>query len=97
MIQRGNHTSAVSSENKKALSKNYDKEVSKGWMIPILPEAIPKIVGARVIPVGVAVQWTINAKGERIKKRRVTHDCSFSPPSGHSINNDTQQIRLKVI
>ena len=94
MIKRGNHKSATSSENSPSLNKNYTKEVSKGWMIPIKVSSVPKLIGARVIPVGVAVQWTINDKGGRIKKRRVTHDCSFLPPSGHSINHDVDQDLL---
>ena len=79
MLSRGNHKSATSAENIKALQKNYTKEVSKGWMIPILPDILPKLKGARVIPIGVAVQWTINELGERMKKSRVTHDYYFNP------------------
>ena len=90
MIERGNHKSASKDkESRTALAKNYEKEVNRGWMIPITVEALRDLKHARVIPIGVSPQWTVNAKGERVIKRRITHDCSFSPPSGHSINNDT--------
>ena len=88
MISRGNHQSTLVEENEKAMLKNYRKEVDKGWMIPISLDTARKLKNARVIPVGVASQWTIDPTGKRKVKRRLTHDCSFAPPSGHSINND---------
>ena len=56
-------------------------------MLPITVESIKKLVGAAVIPIGVAQQTSINEKGERYTKRRTTHDASFSPPFGKSIND----------
>jgi hypothetical protein len=86
MIERGNHKSAQTPDNKKALDKAFTKETLHQWAIPLLPECIPQIPGASVTPLGVAEQWTINEQNIRIKKRRTTHDCSFEGPSGNSCN-----------
>ena len=56
-------------------------------MIPFLKEDVMKIPNTSVIPAGVATQWTISDKGERIIKRRPTHDASRPGPSGLSVNN----------
>ena len=88
MIKRGNHPSAEIFDNKKAMYKNYEKEVKKGWMIPVTIDCLRQIKHARVIPIGVHPQWSIDDKGNQKMKRRVTHDCTFPPPSSHSINND---------
>ena len=88
MIKRGNHPSTAVKENHEAMVRNYDKEVKKGWMIPISLGTVRQLDNARIIPVGVVSQWTIDKEGNRTIKRRLTHDCTFSPPSGHSINND---------
>ena len=87
MMDRGNHHSALSPENAPSLHKNYKKEVDRGWMIPIPKEVVPELPGASVIPVGVATQWTIDDDGNRVIKRRTTHDASFRPPGGLSIND----------
>jgi hypothetical protein len=86
LIERGNHKSALTPENKAALNKAFTKETTHQWAIPLTPECIMKIPGASVTPLGVAEQWTINEHNERIKKRRTTHDCSFQGPSGNSCN-----------
>ena len=57
-------------------------------MIPVTIDCLRQIKHARVIPIEVHPQWSIDDKGNRKMKRRVTHDCTFPPPSGHSINND---------
>ena len=94
MIEIGNHKSAKDKENIAALKENYEKEVNKGWMIPIMVLALTKLQFARVIPVGVHVQWTIDSHGKRKIKHRVTHDFSFEPGLGHSINADTDNEKL---
>ena len=58
-------------------------------MIPLPITIISKIVGAGIIPLGLASQHTLDASGNRIEKKRVTHDASMPPPSNHSINEDT--------
>ena len=47
------------------------------------------------MPLGVAEQFSINEKGGRYIKRRVTHDCSFPVTSGLSVNNQVQQESLQ--
>ena len=81
MMQRGNYKSASDPENAATLFKNYQKEVLYGWMLPVTMECVPKIRGASVIPVGVALQFTIDANGEKQVKGRITHDASFNSPS----------------
>ena len=87
MISRGNHKSTKEKENVPTLLSNYEKEVHYGWMLPITIENVRKIRGARVIPVGITKQFTVNHKGKRIAKRRTTHDASLLPSSQKSINN----------
>jgi hypothetical protein len=87
LTSRGNHKSAQTPENTIALNKAFNKEVAYEWAIPLLPNCIKHIPGASITPLGVAVQWSINEKGERIIKRRTTHDCTFPGPSGASCNN----------
>ena len=86
MIAKGNHKSSSHPDNHPTLLDNYEKEVKMGWMLPVTFESVMKIKGAGVIPVGVAQQFTIDNDGERIIKRRTTHDASFPPPSNKSIN-----------
>ena len=42
--------------------------------------------GASVIPTGVTTQYTITSKGDRVIKRRLTHDASRPSSSGISVN-----------
>ena len=83
----GNHKPARSSLNIKALEKAIDKEVEHGCTFNLTFESIHHIKNAGVIPLGVAEQLSINKKGERYTKIRVTHNCSFPGPSGLSVNN----------
>ena len=69
MVKRVNHKSANDTDNSLAMRKNYAKEVSKGWMIPIEVEALTKLKFAQVIPIGVHVQWNIDGEGQRKVKR----------------------------
>jgi hypothetical protein len=86
MIERGNHQLTQPKENKSALDKAFDKEVAAQWAIPLNPAVINMIPGASITPLGVATQWTVNPQNDRIKKRRVTHDCTFPGISGNSCN-----------
>ena len=82
MISRENHKSTTAPQNEPTLLKNYNKEVNRGWMLPITIESVSKIKGAGVIPVGCVTQFFINEDGNRYTKRRTTHDAPFPPPSG---------------
>lgn len=94
-LDRGNHKSANDPDGLAALNKAYDKEVSYGWQIPLLPSYISSIKDAGITPLGVAKQWSFNEKNERYIKRRVTHDCSFPGPSGNSPNIRTPDDLLE--
>ena len=87
MIERGNHNSVQLPTNEQSLEDSYKKEVKHGWMMPTTIESILKLDGAAVIPIGVAIQSSIDAKGDHYTKRRTTHDASFQPASDKSINS----------
>ena len=95
MLDRGNHKSAKSDENAPALLKAFEKEVSRGWLLPITIESLTKVKNLSIIPLGVATQSTIDEFGNRIPKKRVTHDASFPTPSGNSVNNAVQDELLQ--
>ena len=86
-IEKGNNKSALHPQSIIALQSAYTKEVEKGWMLPVRKDILHKIPGISVIPIGCEEQNTINEKGETIKKRRTTHDCSQALQSGFSVNN----------
>ena len=56
-------------------------------MLPIPKEAVHKINGAGVIPIGIAKQFTVNKNGKHIEKKRLMYDCSNVRESGNSVNN----------
>ena len=87
MIKRGNHKSA--SQDKTTLHKHIDKDVTKGYAIPITVETARKIKNSRIAPVGIQKQWTINAQNQRVIKKRLTHDQSFSLDHCPSVNHLT--------
>ena len=88
MIERGNHKSSGKPKLKEALLKRTAKDVRKGYHFTIPIPYLTKLKNAGVIPIGVADQYSINEKGERIPKPRPTHDASFPTPSGYSVNHD---------
>ena len=55
--------------------------------MPLTNESIHHIKNAGVVPLGVQQQFSINEKGERSTKIRVTYDCYFPGPSEPSVNN----------
>ena len=81
MIPRGNHKSSQSVLNAAAANKAMSKEIDHGWALPLTIEYLQSTKNAGVVPLGVAEQLSINDKGERYIKRRITHDCSFPGPS----------------
>ena len=94
-LERGNNKSALKKEHLEFIKENYSKEVSKGWMIPIPKRAIPNLKGCGVIPIGIAKQFTVNDKGERIEKRCLMHNCSNIRESGYSVNNMVNEELLE--
>ena len=94
-MKRGNHKSASKSKDVlDFVNKQYNKEVSKGWIIPIPTEILPLLKNACVIPIGVTSQFTINERAETIQKLKLTHDCSWEGPSSFSINNRIDETKL---
>ena len=64
-------------------------------MLPILKETVQRIQGGGVIPIGITTQHTVNEKGHRIEKYRLTHDCSNVQDSGWSVNNMVDEELLE--
>ena len=56
-------------------------------MLPVTTKGLKSTKGAAVIPIGVAQQSSIDETGDKYTKRRTTHDATFPPPSGKSVNN----------
>ena len=96
MLDRGNHKSALDPLNAAALDKAFNKELAHGWSIVLPPDQVHRIKHASITPLGVATQWTIDSSGNRIIKRRATHDCSFPGPSGNSINSRMRESELEL-
>ena len=94
-IRKGNNKSATDPHLIPFLQKNYTKEVSKGWMIPFLKSDVMKIEGMGVIPIGIAEQITMDTEGNRIPKKRTTHDLSRPMHSGHSFNSMMDQDKME--
>jgi hypothetical protein len=91
-LSRGNHKSAL--DNKSILSELLNEDVSRAFalILPIqLHKYLPKI---SIAPLGCPKQGTINEKGERIFKHRMTHDQSFPGPSTLSVNKRVIQNLL---
>ena len=95
MILRGNHKSPQSLLNAEVLNKAISKEIDHVWALPLTIESLQSINNSGVVHLGVAEQFSINEKGERFIKRRVTHDCSFPGPSGLLVNNRVQRESLQ--
>ena len=74
MILRENYKSSQLVLNSAALDKAIIKETDHLWAFPLTIESLQSIKNSGVIPLGVAEPFSINEKGERYIKRRVTHD-----------------------
>jgi len=74
-LERGNHNSAK--DDDEVLKKMAYKEVKHGFAIPVAVEIIKKMKGAMIQAMGIVSQWTINAAGDRVVKKRLTHDLSY--------------------
>jgi hypothetical protein len=93
-IERGNHKSALSDEERPHVTKLMSQDVELGYGIPLTVDCISKIQGAEVYPVGCQNQQTIDEIGNVIPKKRVTHDLSFNRRKGKSVN---QRVREEEI
>jgi hypothetical protein len=79
MLQRGNHKSAQ--EEPAIVEQLLSKDVVHGFSMVIPIELVPLIPNAMVQPVGLAKQWTLDEKGNRKIKHRITQDLSYSETS----------------
>jgi hypothetical protein len=94
-VAYGNHKSAEN--NIDTLISHVTKEISKGWIVPLLPNHAKQLDNAMISPIGVVSQSTINDRGEIIPSNRVTHDLSFPGKlSGLSINSRTNMELLET-
>ena len=94
MIAPGNHKSSTKIPSE-ALIKRYQKELDRGWLIPLPVDFLLELKHARAIPMGLAFQKTVNEQEDIIDKERLTHDMSFPAPSGSSVNKHTGQELLQ--
>jgi hypothetical protein len=93
-LEYGNHKSAENHID--TLLSHVKKEITKGWIVPLLPSHAKLIPNAMISPMGVVSQSTINDRGEIIPSNRVTHDLSFpGRSSGLSVNSRTQMEMLE--
>ena len=92
-VEKGNNHSARGKES--LLKTRYTNEVERGWMIPFSISEILAIQGLSVIPIGVASQFTIKADREKVRKDRLTHDCSRPQASGSSVNINTDKDKME--
>ena len=87
-IKRGNHKSFDKPHLAKSLDENIDKELRRGYLIPLPIKYLKKLKKSRVIPMGMTEQFTINEEGKRVPKPRSCHDASFPMESGYSVIDD---------
>jgi len=83
-LNRGNRKSTE--KNDAVLSKIIENDISKGYVLPLPREILFRIPSASLAPLGCVDQESINERGERTTKFRMTHDQSFLGPSNHSVN-----------
>ena len=54
------------------------KDVTHGFSVPLPALTVTLLPFPVVIPFGLAKQWTLDNRGERVPKFRMTQDMSFS-------------------
>ena len=84
MLLRGNQM------NSDALDKAISKYIDHGWALPLTIKYKKEIKKLRSRAPGGYKKISINNKGGRYIKIRVTRDCSFPGPSGLSANNQVE-------
>ena len=95
-LKRGNHKGATLREP--LLNKLVTKDVTHAFALPISTDSAEKIKDGRWAPLNIASQWTIDAKGDKIMKDRLTHDQSFRGLSSDiSINEQLEVDKLEPL
>jgi hypothetical protein len=74
-LLRGNHRSAKKDKN--GLMTLLLDDVTRGYNLPLPINKAMEIPGLLLNPMGIEHQNTINALGEIVDKKRLTHDTSF--------------------
>ena len=87
MILRRNHKSAKTKLNAAVLEKSMVKEVKHGWDLPLTIDLVCHINNVGAVLLGLAEHFLVNYNREKYTKMCVTHDCSFTGPSGLLVNN----------
>ena len=75
-LDYGNHKSAR--KHAPILLTMIDKEVHRGWQLPIPIDKLQEIQGTVVSPLSMVKQWTIDEEGNSTPKLRLAHDQSFA-------------------
>ena len=75
-IAYGNHKSATTHSD--FLVPILQKEVAKGWHLPLPIDRLHEIPGLVVGPMGAVAQQSIDENGNPLPKIRMTHDQSFT-------------------
>jgi hypothetical protein len=88
----GNHKSALNNRDK--VKDLLTDDVIRGFSLILPIKAAQHIKGISISPLGCQEQDTINDRGEVVKKNRLTHDQSFTGPSGTSPNLRVQTEKL---
>ena len=96
-IDRGNHKSALSEDERPHVTKLMKQDVELGYGIPLTMAYIESPKDAKVYSVGIQNQETINEKGEIIPKKRVTHDLSFNRRKGQSVNQRVREDEMPEV
>ena len=95
-LKRGNHKGA--NNQPAVLHKLVEKDVTHGFALPIDINTASNIVGGAWAPLNITEQWSINEKGDRIEKKRLTHDQSFKGlKSNESINDRLDEEKLEPL
>ena len=93
LIDYGNHKSA--NDNDDVICKSLKNEVNYGFALVLPVETINMIPHSMVVPLGIADQFTIDTNGNRIPKRRLTHDQTYHHlENGKSSNDLTDKDKL---
>ena len=89
----GNHKSAI--KHGPATMAALQKEVTKGWQLPIPMKNLLEIPHLVMTPVGMAEQMKLQASGERKPDLRLTHNMSMVfKSSGTSLNARVDASKL---
>ena len=95
-VKRGNHKGAILQES--TLNKLVGKDIVHGFALPITSESITKVKGGKFAPLNITTQWTIDEEGNKVQKKRLTHDQSFQGlASGISLNEQVVTSELEPL